>query len=135
VALTDNGHLVLEILQRFQHRGMEARLVPFALVERRVFIGVGADLLQPFENGLLALAGIHGLALAEPVTLARLREIAVVIGRGKGPAFHRRSSSNGSRPYRSVRARRVRPRPRRPAAAGRAPRQVRSWHPKTPLPA
>ena len=40
IVLADDRHLRLEILERRQLVGMEAGLVPFAPVERRVLVGV-----------------------------------------------------------------------------------------------
>src|SRR6202521_131910 len=82
---------LLEILERLQPARIEAGLVPFASVERRVFIGVGADLLQSYKNGALALGRGHGLAARKPIAAVTGRKVALVVSGGKGPGFHRGS--------------------------------------------
>ncbi len=57
VLLRDHRHLRLEVLERAQVVGMKARLLPLAAVERRVVPRVARDLLEPLEDGVLALGG------------------------------------------------------------------------------
>src|SRR5690349_22339117 len=68
--------------------GMETCLVPDAAVERGVRVSVPGDLSEALENGLVALARRHGLALRKPVTRARFGKIVGVVRRRKGPLFH-----------------------------------------------
>ncbi len=95
--LRDRRHAGLEILERFEHRGVKAGRVPFSAIERRTAVGVGADLLQSRQNRLLAIRGVHRFARREPVAAVRGRPVALVIGGRKRPVFHRRSLDRHSR--------------------------------------
>ena len=78
----------LEVLERLDVAGLDARGAPAAAVERRPLVGVGADLLDALEDGGVALLGVHRLALGEPVLLAGRREVGVVVGGREAPGLH-----------------------------------------------
>jgi hypothetical protein len=67
VLLLDDRDLRLEIFQRFELGGMEARLIPFAAIERRMLISISADDLQSFEDQFVALCRRHGFPFRKPV--------------------------------------------------------------------
>src|SRR4029078_12803720 len=88
ILLLDDRDLRLKVLERLQVRRVKSGFVPFVLVERGVRVGVGADLLQAFENQRFAPGRGHGLAFAKPVAAGGIRKVVFVVGSRKGPRFH-----------------------------------------------
>src|SRR5262249_50298918 len=103
VGLVDRRALFLERLERRDLLGVEARLVPLRLVERRARVCVARDLAQPAEDGALAGARIHRLAHGEPEAALRIGPVAVVVTRRPRPGFHL-GAHHRPPPYRAPRS-------------------------------
>src|SRR5437879_782582 len=74
-------HLIsLEDFERDQVCRVESRLIPFALVERSVFVSIAAYQPQAFQDRFFPQTRGHGLAFLEPVAAVQAGKVALVVG-------------------------------------------------------